>query len=125
MEKLAVKILKYLLKQPDPIPFDDLKTKFGAYTGSVLSYLEKEEYIHQGRVFRPHETAYGKEYYVPNGKYQISSKGRAFLEEKPGKDFDKWLNRFNILLPMIGGALLSKPLWDFLEWLWNWIIGLF
>lgn len=125
MEKLAVDILKYLKKQSDYIPFDDLKTKFGANTGSALSYLEKEEYIHQGQIFRPHQTATGKEYYMKDGTYQITSKGRAYLEEKPGKDFDKWLNRFNILLPMIGGALLSKPLWDFIEWLWNWIVGLF
>ena len=125
MEKLAVDILKYLKKQSDYTPFDDLKTKFGANTGSVLSYLEKEEYIHQGRVFKPHQTPNGKAFYMQDGKYQITSKGRSFLEEKPGRDFDKWLNRLNILLPIIGGALLSKPLWDFLEWLWEWFIKLF
>ena len=125
MEKLAVSVLRFLNNQSAYVSFDDLKDKFGPNIGSVLSYLEKNEYVHQGQIFRPHQTAIGKEYYMKNGTYQITSKGRAFLEEKPGKDFDKWLNRFNILLPIIGGALLSKPLWDFLEWLWNWMIGLF
>lgn len=125
MEKLAVAILKHLKNQSSYVPFDNLKEKFGPNTGSALSYLEGEEYIHQGRIFRPHQTAAGREHYMKDGTYQITSKGRAFLEEKPGQDFDKWLNRFNILLPIIGGALLSKPLWSFLEWIWNLIIGLF
>lgn len=125
MEKLAVSILKFLKNQSSRVPFDDLKEKFGPNTGSALSYLEKKEYIDQGRVFRPHQTATGREHYMKDGTYQITSEGRAFLEEKPGKDFDKWLNRFNILLPMIGGALLSKPLWSFIEWVWNWFLGIF
>lgn len=124
MEKLAVSILKHLKKQSSYVPFDDLKNKFGPNTGSALSFLEKEEYINQGRVFRPHQTATGREHYIKDGTYQITSKGRSFLEEKPGNDFDRLLNRLNILLPIVGGALLSKPLWDLLEWLWNWFMRL-
>lgn len=125
MEKLAIEILKHIKKAPGPVAFSEIKTKFGPNTGSALSYLEKEEYIQQGQIFKPHQTATGREHYMKDGKYQLTSKGRSFLEEKPGRDFDKWLNRLNILLPMIGGALLSKPLWDFIEWLWEWLTKLF
>lgn len=125
MEKLAVKILKHLNKKTNSVAFSDIKSQFGSNAGSALSYLEKEEYIQQGRTFKPHQTATGKEFYTKDGKYQITSKGRSFLEEKPGRDFDKWLNRLNILLPMIGGALLSRPLWELIEWIWEWFISLF
>ena len=125
MEKLALKIMKFLNMQSTPVAFSDIKSQFGENAGSALSYLGKEEYIQQGRIFKPHQTATGKKFYMTDGKYQITSKGRSFLEEKPGRDFDKWLNRLNIILPMIGGALLSKPLWDFIEWIWKWFISLF
>ncbi len=119
MEKLAVSILIELKEKSSPVSFYDLKDKFGANTGSALSYLEKEEYVSQGMVFRPHNTATGREHYMKDGNYEITSKGRAFLEEKPGKDFDKWLSRINVLIPILGGALLSKPLWAILEWVCN------
>ena len=121
MEKLAVRILRRLVKSDAPVSLEDLKDKFGKNTGSALSYLEKEDYIKQGTVFRPRASTHPNNFYKPNGMFQITSKGRAFLQEKPGKDFDRWISRVSILASILGGALLSKPLWALVDLIVEWV----
>lgn len=121
MEKLAVRILRHLVKSDNLVSLEDLKDKFGKNTGSALSYLEKEDYIKQGTVFRPRAGTHPNNFYQPNGMFQITSKGRAFLQEKPGKDFDRWISRVSILVSILGGALLSKPLWALVDLIVEWV----
>lgn len=120
MDKLSTKVLRYLKNQSEPVSKDDLVTKFGPKAAESVRYLEKAEYIKSGSTFFPHTNSSGnRAFYISNGKYEIASAGLDYLQSKPGRDFDRWLNRISILLSILGGALLSKPLWSFLEWIWS------
>lgn len=121
MEKLALMILKYIKKESCSVSFSEIKNKFGDDSGSALSALERLGYVSEETVFKPHQTIHGMERYMGNGKYKITSEGRAYLEEKPGQDFDKWLNRFSTVSSVLGVALLSKPLWFLIEWAWGYL----
>lgn len=120
MDKLSTKVLRYLQKQTEPVSKKDLVVKFGEKAAESIRYLEKAEYIKSGSTFYPHTNGSGKQaFYISNQKYEIASAGLDYLQSKPGRDFDRWLNRISILLSILGGALLSKPLWSFLEWIWE------
>lgn len=121
MEKLAVRILRHLGKSNAPVSREDLNAKFGQNAGSALSYLENEGYVKQGTVLRPRVGTHPNDFYQPNGMFQITSKGRAFLQEKPGNDFDRWLSRVSVLASILGGALLSKPLWALVDLVMEWV----
>lgn len=120
LDKMSLKLLRFLKKQSEPVSKEALIAKFGARVAESIRYLEKAEYIKSGSTFLPHTNSSGsRAFYISNGKYEIASLGLAYLQSKPGKDFDRWLNRISILLSILGGALLSKPLWSFLEWIWE------
>lgn len=117
MDKLSVRVLRYLSKQSEPASKDLILKEFGNEAAESIRYLEQSEYIKSGKTIFPHRTLDGHQsMYISNQKYEIASKGLDFLQSKPGRDFDRWINRISILASVLGGALLSKPLWAVIDW---------
>lgn len=126
MDKLSIKVLRYLKKQSEPIPKDAIIKEFGSRAAESIRYLEGAEYIKSGKSFVPYLNNNGsRASFVSNGKYEIASLGLDFLQSRPGKIFDGWLSRLSVIFSILGGALLSKPLWKIIEWLEDWITNLF
>lgn len=122
MDRLSINVLRYLKKQNNPILKETITEKYGTQASKSLRYLEDNGYIKSGKELFPHLTENGKRtMFVSDGKYEITSLGIDFLQHKPGNDFDRWLNRISMLASMLGGALLSKPLWLLIEWIIEWI----
>lgn len=92
MDKLSLRILKHIASQQDDIPTTSVIDLFGDASKKSLSFLEKEGFIKSGRTILG-IGADMKPVFTSNGIYSISSKGLAFIEEKPGRDFDHWLTR--------------------------------
>lgn len=124
MDKLSVKVLKYIKKRNSPVKRSEIVAKFGENSIRSLEYLKKNDYIKDGKVVSGVVSNGGKlaPHYTSNFIYDITSSGLDFLESKPGRDFDRWLDRANIIFPMVGGALLSKPLWDLIGWVKDWLL---
>lgn len=129
MDRISVKILKYLKKENKAVSRETIVDLFGKGANKSLEYLEKEDYIQEGREYIEmllrdinHRQRYD---YRRNSMFEITSEGLDFLEHKPGRDFDHWINRISVICAILGGALLSKPLWVLLEWLWDFLCALF
>lgn len=124
MDKTSIKVLKYLKKQSDPVSKGSIVKNFGKDAGKSLDYLKANGFIREGRRFVSvsfnDNTGRATYNYGPNEMFEIDSTGLDFLQHKPGNDFDHWLNRLSIILSILGGALLSKPLWAAIEWIMNW-----
>ena len=120
MDKMSFRILRYLKKQNAKTSRKAIIDKFGAQANKSLSYLEQGGYIHSDK--RIAGTGFDrKPVYISIGMYEITSSGLDFLEAKPGQDFDRWLNRISVLGSILGGALLSKPLWDVIDRVREWL----
>ena len=125
MDKTSVKVLLYMNSQSQPVSAEKISEKFGSNGEQSLKMLHEGGYI--SRSIDRHETS-GSFVHV----YELEPLGRDFLEHRFGILFDKWLSRANGLLPILGGALLSKPLWAILDWaidkaaaIWEWILRWF
>lgn len=115
MDKLSIKVLKYISKRKD-VKHEEVVKKFGDKSADSLAFLLHEKYLTTGKVIigvGPNSAPV----FRSDGVYNIKSPGRAYLEQKPGKDFDRWLGRISIIFSILGGALLSKPLWNLIDWL--------
>lgn len=124
MNRLSIRVLRHIKKQTSPIAKDAIVAQFGDGAIESIRYLREEGYIRSGKVICPHRTSDGRhEIYAPDGKYEITAQGLDFLQHKFGNDFDKWLNRISILLSILGGALLSKPLWSLIDRITNWLFS--
>lgn len=104
MDRLSVKVLKYIASRQDTVPKSDVIDLFGKISSKSLSFLEDEGFIKSGRAL------YGinpgmKPVYVSDNHFTVTSKGLSFLEEKPGKDFDRWLTRFCAIWGAITGTV--------------------
>ena len=124
MDRTSVKVLKYINKKAGHVFADEITVKFGDKGTQSLSML-----YHEGYLSRSLERAGTPE--ILTNAYYVEPLGRDFLEHRLGNTFDKWLSRANGITSILGGALLSKPLWVILEWswdkvlmLWDWICGL-
>lgn len=124
MDRTSVKVLKYINKNTGPVFTEQITEKFGDKGTQSLSML-----YHEGYLSRSLERSGTPE--TLTNAYYIEPLGRDFLEHRFGDIFDKWLGRAGAIFPILGGALLSKPLWAILEWvwlkvllLWDWICGL-
>lgn len=120
MDKLSVKVLRHIKKHGPRISSKTIIEKYGENSKVSLDYLEKESYIKSEKRIAG-VGAGGKPVYISTGNYTITSLGLDFLQHKPGNDFDRWLNRISIVLSILGGALLSKPLWTLIEWVAEWL----
>lgn len=112
MDRTSIKVLKYINKKSGPVLTEQITEKFGDKGTQSLSMLYHEGYLSRSlkRSGTP-ETL--------TNAYYIEPLGRDFLEHRLGNTFDKWLGRANGIASILGGALLSKPLWTFLEWVWD------
>lgn len=115
MDKLSLKVLKHIAAQQNSISSKSVVALFGDASRKSLSFLENEEFIKSG------STILGigadmKPVFASNGIYSITSKGLAFLEEKPGRDFDHWLTRFCAIWGAITGtaAIIAEIVLHFL-----------
>lgn len=126
MDNKSVKVLAYLKGQTDPVSKEQIIKEFGSDAAKSLAYLKENRFITEGSmpvsVSFDHVTGRATHNYGPNSMFEIASEGLDFLQHKPWNDFDRWLNRFSLLFSIIGGALLSKPLWAAIEWVWNWLV---
>ena len=115
MDKLSVRVLKYLAKENRKINKNEIISVFGESAQESLSYLEKNDYISSEKVpagIGPDK----KVVFLSNGVYSITSFGKGFLEAKPGRDFDKWLTRLVAIWGAITGtaALVLEVVLHFL-----------
>jgi len=110
MDKLSLKVLRYISKSEN-VNRSEIISKFGDRAKSSINYLYSEKYIESGQTYigldhnrRPVS--------ISNGVFQINSKGRAYLEEHPGKAFDRWLTRFCAIWGAITGtAAIIVEIW--------------
>lgn len=103
MDKLSLKVLKFVAAERDNVSSKSIVAKFGESSRKSLTYLENEKYIKSGR------TVLGigpemKPVLASNGVFSITSKGIAFLEERPGKAYDKWSTRLFAIWGAITGT---------------------
>lgn len=115
MDKLSLEVLKKLKGAENATAWKTVIDTFGKSATKSLSFLEGEGYIKSGRI--PIGVDSNSQLILKSdGLYSITSKGLAFLEEKPGKDFDRWLTRFCAILGAITGtaALIAEIVLHFL-----------
>lgn len=103
MDKLSLEVLKKLKNVQDTITRKEILDAFGKPAAKSLSFLENEGYIKSGRVPTGINSNL-QPVWGSDGKFSITSKGLAFLEEKPGKDFDRWLTRFCAIWGAVTGT---------------------
>lgn len=110
MDKLSLKVLKYVSKNTEKSERESIIKKFGENSLRSLDSLEKEEFIKSGRL------PAGGGVFCSDGLYMITSKGLAFLEERPGKLYDTWSTRFFAIWGAITGtaALILEAALHFL-----------
>lgn len=115
MDKLSLKVLRHIAAQQDNISAKSVVTLFGDASKNSLSFLENEGFVKSGRTILG-IGADMKPVFTSNGIYSITSKGLAFLEEKPGRDFDHWLTRFCAIWGAITGtaAIIAEIVLHFL-----------
>ena len=114
MDKLSHKVLKYI-SNFESINKSDVISKFGDRAKASVSYLYSEKYIESGQTYigpDPNKRLVS----INTGVFQISSKGRAYLEENPGKVFDRWLTRFCAIWGALTGtaAIIAEIVLHFL-----------
>lgn len=125
MDRTSVKVLKYIKKNGGLVSSEIILEEFGNDGAQSLKMLCDEGYLSRGlERIGSQETLCDVCRLLPHGY--------GFLQDRFWDLFDKWLNRTNALIPILGGALLSKPLWAMLEWVaskavlvWEWICGWF
>lgn len=111
MDRLSLKVLKHVAANPNAVSRKDIISKFGDTAANALAFLETEGYVKSGRRM----IGVGPELkpvFASDGQFAVTSKGLAFLEEKPGKDFDRWLTRFCAIWGAITGtAAIIAEIW--------------
>lgn len=101
MDKLSHKILKYISHR-DTTSLNRLISVFGDGARTSTDFLLENAYISSGRV--PIGVSMDhKPILVSDGIFRITSHGLAYLQKKPGKDFDRWLTRIGAVVGAITG----------------------
>ncbi len=104
MDKLSLKILKFIAQKQDNVARDTITSLFGDSSGKSLSYLLNEGFIKSGRSLvgvNPDMKAI----YLSNDIFSITSKGIDFLEKRPGKIYDIWSTRVLAIYGAITGTI--------------------
>ena len=104
MDQLSEKILRYIRKCNAVVAYKEICEEFGEKAADSLSYLESIDFIKSGRRIVG-ISADNRPVTLSDGKYNIQPKGIAYLEEKPGKNFDRWLTRFCAIWGAITGTV--------------------
>lgn len=94
---------------------DELISVFGDGAKISADFLLQSEYISSGLEPRG-ITLDHRPIMVSDGIFRITSQGLAYLQEKPGKDFDRWLTRIVAIWGAITGtaALVLEVVLHFL-----------
>lgn len=102
LDKLSHKILTHISKQKVTLR-QDIISVFGENAQKSIDFLMEGRYIKSGQVILEvgHNMA---PKFGSDGKYSITSLGLAYLQEKPGKDFDRWLTRIVAIWGAITGT---------------------
>lgn len=110
MDKLSLRILKYISKGNGTVEHESIIEKFGDNSQRSLTFLENECFIKSGRL------PAGGGVFCSDGLYVITSKGLAFLEARPGKLYDIWSTRFFAIWGAVTGtaALILEAVLHFL-----------
>ena len=115
MDKLSLKVLKYVSIKQDNVSLKSVIEKFGDSSRKSLTELESDGFIKSGRIVLGMGPDM-KPVLASNGQFNITSKGVAFLEERPGLLYDKWSTRFFAIWGAITGtaALVLEVVLHFL-----------
>ncbi len=110
MDKLSLQVLKYISQNNGEAEQESIVEQFGEKSLRSLTFLENEEFIKSGRL------PAGGGVYCSDGLYAITSKGLAFLEERPGKLYDICSTRFFAIWGAVTGtaALILEAVLHFL-----------
>lgn len=110
MDKLSLQVLKYIAQNNGEAERESIVQQFGEKSLRSLTFLENENFIKSGRL------PAGGGVYCSDGLYAITSKGLAFLEERPGKLYDIWSTRFFAIWGAVTGtaALILEAVLHFL-----------
>ena len=103
MDKLSIKVLKYIAAEPNSVLRKEIINALGDAASKSLTFLETEGYIKSGRIVIGVGQGM-KPVFGSDGEFAVTSKGLAFLEEKPGRDFDRWLTRIIAIWGAITGT---------------------
>ena len=115
MDRLTVKVLKYLRKQNEPVCLDKILDLYGKTAQKSIEYLESQGYATDKKVFGGMEYRNGKPRpaFVSNRFWEITSKVIDFIQHKPGQDFDRWATRLVAIWGAITGTIaLLLELWQ-------------
>lgn len=119
MDKMSINVLKLLQEYGCPVPRKLIISELGSGASTSIHYLLENGYIKQvmkfGGVKTDPVTGRGVTYDVPTGEFEIAAPGLEFLESLPGKTFDKWMGRMDIILPYLAGLLSARPLRKLLD----------
>lgn len=109
MDRTSIKVLRYIEKQENAVPRDEITKKYGTKGTQSLSQLDTDKYISQGSkyagIYRNPLTGRAETRDIPDGQYVISPKGRDFLEQKFWNDFDKLITRATALIGFVTGII--------------------
>lgn len=109
MDRQSIKVLRYIQKSRDCVSRSALISIFGDDTGDIIRHLKAKGYIREGEqfggVYRNPATGRAETRNSPNGMYSIEPVGDDFLEQLPGKTFDKWVTRISAIIGLITGVL--------------------
>lgn len=117
MDKLSVQVLRYIAEtKSTTVSRGKILDSLGESAGKSLRYLEDEGFISSGKLPIGVDADH-KLIMRSDGNYSITSQGLAFLEEKPGKDFDRWITRIVAIWGAITGtaAIIAEILLHFLQ----------
>lgn len=111
MDKLSLKVLRFISTKKDRVTRKLIIEKCGEGTQKSLTYLENDGFIQSGRI----PIGMGpdlKPVFRSDGKFSITSKGLEYLEARPGHVFDRWLTRFCAIWGAITGtAAIIAEIW--------------
>lgn len=109
MDRVSIKVLRYLKKQDKAVSRDAVAQKYGAKGEQSLSQLSVDNYISQGvkyaGISRNPVTGRAETKNAPNGMYTIEPKGRDFLEHRFWNGFDRWITRATALIGFATGLI--------------------
>lgn len=107
MDRLTVKVLKYLSKQHEPVHLEKILSRFGKNSEKSMEYLGTYGYAKDKKTIGGIEVRNGKPQpsFVSNKMWEITSAGIDYIQHKPGNDFDRWITRLVAIWGAITGTI--------------------
>ena len=96
MDTFSLKLLKYIDKQK-VVRATTLISKHGKSVRVYLGYLHKDDFISESWEYVSQDKC--------DDVFRITPKGKSYLEELPGKRFDRWLTRIIAIWGAMTGTI--------------------